>query len=208
MDRPGNSSRQEAPITTGIRTPMSSSITSAIPSTPNARRTPKSEIQGMEVVSWNRFPPALKATAARTASRNTTTLVPNASCLASSSRPLGSAATTAAPTAGSATITIRNGKSLTIGIPLGRSAAGSSRRHRQQCARDQYRAAEHAQRVGAHESGLRPSQPRRGPAERGGQAVDRAVHPAVVEEDQRAGQPLARAHEQRLVDLVGVERVA
>ena len=55
-------------MTTGTSTPMSSSITSAMPSTPRANRTPKSGIQAKSVVSWKRAPPASKATVARTAS--------------------------------------------------------------------------------------------------------------------------------------------
>ena len=54
---------------------------------------------------------------------------------------------------------------------------------------------------------VRPSRDEEPPSV-GGQAVDGAVDAAVVEEDQRAGEPLAGAHEQRLVDRVGVERVA
>jgi hypothetical protein len=102
-------------MTTGTSTPMSSSMTSAMPSTPSANCTPKSGIQANVVVSWKRAPSASKATVARTASTSTTRLTPSASCLASSSRPRGSAATTAAPTAGSAIMTSRNGKSLTDG---------------------------------------------------------------------------------------------
>ena len=46
------------------------------------------------------------------------------------------------------------------------------------------------------------------PPSAGRQAVDGAVDAPVVEEHQRPGQPLAGAHEQRLVDRVGVERLA
>ena len=55
-------------MTTGTSTPISSSITSAMPSTPRAKLTPKSGIQATEVVSWKRAPPVSKATVARTAS--------------------------------------------------------------------------------------------------------------------------------------------
>src|SRR3954447_12100045 len=182
--RPLDCSRHEAPTTTGTRTPISSSITSAMPSTPRANRTPKSGIHATDVRSWNRGPEVSKATVASTASNRTTRLTPRASWRARASRPRGSEAVTAAPTAGSTIITSRNGNELTVGELLARRIASSSRRHREKCTGHQHRAAEHPEGAAADESGLEPPETGRRATQRGGNAVDRAVHAAVVDEHQ------------------------
>jgi hypothetical protein len=78
-----------------------------MPSTPRAKSTPKSGIQDTAVVSWKRSPSGSNASVARIARTSTTRLTPSASCRASSSRPRGSAAVTAAPIAGTAIIATR-----------------------------------------------------------------------------------------------------
>ena len=80
--------------------------------------------------------------------------------------------------------------------------------HRQQHRHDGDRAAEHRQRIATHESGLPSSYSGGRTAESGRHAVHDAIDSPVVEEHQRPSRPLAGAHQDRLVERVGIEVVA
>src|SRR6478672_10748485 len=108
----------------------------------------------------------------------------NATCLANRSRPEGSAATTAEPTSGTTARVVSQGKSFT------------SEPHQEHGGDHDRGASEHRQGVGADEAGLQPAKPSGGPADEGGEPVHGTVDAAVVQEDQRPGEVLPRAHQQ------------
>src|SRR5437899_4723918 len=133
-------------------------------------------------VNWNRSPPFLNCVAMPTATPSVATLKASATRLASSPFSLGSAATAAAPASGTAPSVVNQGKLL---IYL------NSLQLREQDRGDQGgRSPEHGQGVGADEPGLQPSQAPGGAADQCRQAVDRAVHAAVVGVDQGPRQVL------------------
>ena len=114
---PRSASCHEARMTSGTRTAISASITSAMPSTSNVNRASQVGIQRYDSRNWNRGPPGLNATHMTTVSANTASDQPSATRLTSSGRPLGSRATTAAPAAGATVRTDRYGKELIRASP-------------------------------------------------------------------------------------------
>ena len=58
----GSLSSQEKPSTIGTSTAISAIITSAMPSTPSAKRVPNAGIQSTANSSWNRVPDAAAET--------------------------------------------------------------------------------------------------------------------------------------------------
>src|SRR3954447_9911993 len=115
---------------------------------------------------------------------------PRATCFASNGLAAGSAATTTEPTNGTTPRTVTHGKALT------------SDPHQHDCGNHQSGTGEHGQRVGAHESVLIAPDPPGPPADQSGEPIDRAVDDPVVDEHQGAGEVLAGAHDDGLVERV------
>src|SRR3954463_8248178 len=121
-------------------------------------------------VNWNRSPPFLNCVAMATATPSVATLKASAPRLASSPFSLGSAATAAAPTSGTAPSVVNQGKLLIYLNSLqlreqDRGARGGG-------------PPEQGRAVEADDPGLQPSQAPGGAAAQCRQAVDRAVHAA------------------------------
>src|SRR5512145_1271471 len=151
-------------------------------------------------------PPTSYPTPITAASASATRETPKATCLGSASAlRLGSKATTAAPTSGTAMRTVNQGKLTTTPASTSRQVQESSGRsscqvHHQQDGQHQDRAREERQSVGADEPGLPATHPSRHAGERGRGAVDRTVHAPVVELGQLGDEAVTGPHEQRLVE--------
>src|SRR5690606_11679844 len=95
-------------------TPISASITSAIPSAAKVKLIPQCGIHGYDSRNCSRSPPTSKAAQVKPANASTPSDQPKATRLANSGRLRGSSATTTAPTSGATTSTDRYGNSLTV----------------------------------------------------------------------------------------------
>src|SRR5436190_11049810 len=150
----GATSFQLASTTHGTSTATSARSTSAMPSTPSAKCTPKEEIQLLEKANWNRGPRGSKAAPATIATTSTTSDVPSVTALASPSARRGSSATTTEPASGTSSRISRYGE-LIVRPPPGHGAwvamGASCEPHHQQGRDHEDGAGEHGQRVGADE---------------------------------------------------------
>src|SRR5579875_3765328 len=163
-------------------------------------------------VNWNRGPPGSNAAAIAPVTPSAASVATSAVHLTNWSRrarsasPPGAAAPgtkqiTAAPARGRAPATVSQGKVLMIASPL-------LEPDQQQDAEQEHGADQHRQRVRADEAGLHPPHPARAAAHRRGDGVDQPVDAPVVEVDRQPGEPLAGAHQHRLVERVAVQVLA
>src|SRR5688572_16504310 len=133
---------------------------------------PSGAIQRCSSTSWNPPSPTRKSAIIPTASASATREDPRATRLASSSWPLGTAATASTPISGT----------TPISVIQGRLSGSTSGPHEEQGSDQQGGTAEHAERVRADEAGLDAAQPAGRAADECGDPVDRAVDAATVDE--------------------------
>src|SRR6266571_57631 len=201
--------RHEPAIASGTSTVVSTTSGRLTPSTPTLYWTPNERTQLACCPSWKPASPVRNRAARATARPRVTRLASRATqrtarssgaAVAGSPGPpealaLGMAATSRAPASGANTVRV----SSTAGLLGGPEDEEGD---------DQHRAAEHANRVGAHEARLEPAAAAGDGADRLGRAVDGAVDgPLVHVHGQEGGQRPAERDGEELVDVVDVELV-